>query len=84
MTTTTIPALMPNSRDQGARPFFIEKAARSQYSQNAAHATAKTSSTALIATQRATGHQPRDEELRASSEGTRVEISCIVAWLPSQ
>lgn len=35
-----------SSRDQGTRPRFIEKAATSQYTQNAAHPTAKTNSTA--------------------------------------
>jgi hypothetical protein len=44
----------PISRDHGTRPRFIEKAATSQYSQNAAHTTAKTTSTALIAPQTAT------------------------------
>src|SRR5581483_12046732 len=48
MTTTAITALIRSSRDHGTRPLFIEKAATSQYSQNAAHPTAKTSSTALI------------------------------------
>ena len=50
----TIATLMPSSRDHGTRPLFMEKAATSQYSQNAAHTTAKTSSTACIATQTAT------------------------------
>jgi hypothetical protein len=54
ITTTTITALMRSSRDQGTRPFFVEKAAVSQYSQNAAHPTAKTSSTALILTDTST------------------------------
>ena len=39
-----------SSRDHGTRPLFIEKAATSQYSQNAAEPTAKTSSTDLIST----------------------------------
>ena len=54
ITTTTITALIRSSRDHGTRPLFIEKAATSQYSQNAAHPTAKTSSTALIATHTST------------------------------
>ena len=41
-------ALIRSSRDHGTRPVFMEKAAASQYSQNAAQPTAKTSSTALI------------------------------------
>src|SRR5262245_10888931 len=45
---TTITALIRSSRDHATRPLFTEKAATSQYSQNAAHPTAKTSSTALI------------------------------------
>src|SRR5262245_8942828 len=47
---TTITALIRSSRDHATRPLFLfgEKAATSQYSQNAAHPTAKTSSTALI------------------------------------
>jgi hypothetical protein len=35
ITTTTITALIPSSRDHGTRLLFIEKAATSQYSQNA-------------------------------------------------
>ncbi len=38
--------LIPSSRDHGTRPRFIEKAATSQYSQNAAHPAAKAISTA--------------------------------------
>ena len=45
-----IATLTRSSRDQGTRPLFTEKAATSQYSQKAAHPTAKTSSTALILT----------------------------------
>ena len=45
---TAITALIRSSRDHGMRPLFIEKAATSQYSQNAAHPAAKMSSTALI------------------------------------
>ena len=47
---TTISALTPKSRDHGTRPRFIRKAARSQYSQNAPHPMAKTTSTALTGT----------------------------------
>jgi hypothetical protein len=54
MATTAINALMPSSRDHGTRPLFIEAAAASQYSQNAAHPTAKIHSTALIVTHTAT------------------------------
>jgi hypothetical protein len=49
ITTTTIITLMPSSRDQGTRPLFMENAAANQYSQNAAHTTAKTNSTAFTA-----------------------------------
>ena len=45
--TTMIRALIRSSRDHGTRPLFIEKAATTQYSQNAAHPTAKTSSTVV-------------------------------------
>jgi hypothetical protein len=48
ITTTAITALMRSSRDHGTRPLFVEKAATSQYSQNAAQPTAKTSSVALV------------------------------------
>lgn len=37
ITTIAITALIPSSRDHGTRPLFIEKAAASQYSQNATH-----------------------------------------------
>jgi hypothetical protein len=45
---TAITALIRNSRDHGTRPLVVENAATSQYSQNAAQPTAKTSSTARI------------------------------------
>src|SRR5579871_5452730 len=57
-TTTTITALIRNWRDHGTRPLLIEKAATSQYSQNNAHPTAKTNSTALIAS-----HPPTSKRL---------------------
>ena len=56
MTTMTAP--MASSRDHGTRPLFIEDAAKSQYSQNAAHTRAKTSSTARIVAQTATVRWP--------------------------
>src|SRR5580704_94362 len=54
ITTTTIATLIPSSRDHGTRPLFIEKAATSQYSQNAAHPMARRSSTTPVITQTAT------------------------------
>src|SRR5690348_3800483 len=51
---TTTTARIRSSRDHGTRPRFDEKAATTQYSQNAAQPAAKTSSTARIPTHRST------------------------------
>lgn len=48
MAKPTISALMRASRPPGTRPLFMEKAATSQYSQNAAQPMAKTDSTACM------------------------------------
>src|SRR5579875_525882 len=45
-TMTAIKALILNSLDHGTLPLFMDKAATSQYNQNAPHPTAKTISTA--------------------------------------
>jgi hypothetical protein len=47
----TITILIRSPRDHEKRPLFVEKAARIQYTQNAAQPTAKTSSTVLTAAQ---------------------------------
>src|SRR5437763_642455 len=46
----TITILIRSSRDHEKRPLFVERAARIQYTQNAAQPTAKTSSTVLTGT----------------------------------